>query len=236
MTLALMPAGLRMTPNSARRLPLKVSYPFRPGEEAGAAASRGRGGLARGHTACHLRSTEGQRRAAEPRRGRGRGRREQGGTVLRNVISSDWNGGVTRTSTCLRRPRTRCASPCPPPARAPPPPGPALWYGLSHALLPISAGGGVVPLLPPGLQPLRPGGGGAGASQECARCTCRPIDHSAASRVMVHRARDARSRPTARTAPHCCRPQSHGGLVRAGGVGGWGRVVGGRRSGSLGAY
>jgi hypothetical protein len=56
------------------------SSPFQPGEEAGAAASRGRGGPAWGHTACHPRFIEGQSRAAEPRRGRGRGPREQGGT------------------------------------------------------------------------------------------------------------------------------------------------------------
>jgi hypothetical protein len=39
------------------------SSPFRPGEEAWATASRGRGGRAWGHTACHLRFTEGQNRA-----------------------------------------------------------------------------------------------------------------------------------------------------------------------------
>jgi hypothetical protein len=41
------------------------------------------------------------------------------------VISNDWKGGVTWTSTGLKRPRTRrCASHCPPaaPSHSPAPP------------------------------------------------------------------------------------------------------------------
>jgi hypothetical protein len=81
-----------------------------------------------------------------------------GGWVLRDVISSAWESGVTRTPTGPTRPgRTRCAAYRPLPATAstlsprassthpaPGEPRPRARYGLTHALLPISAGGGMI--------------------------------------------------------------------------------------------
>jgi hypothetical protein len=77
---------------------------FRPGEEARAAAFPGRGAPAWGHTACHPRFTEGQSRARPSLCGaEGADGGNRGAQVLRDVISSDWKGGVTRTFTGLTR-------------------------------------------------------------------------------------------------------------------------------------
>jgi hypothetical protein len=122
------------------------SYPFWPGEEAGAAASRGREGPAWGHTARHPRFTEGWSRARPSLGGaEGAAGGSRGAQALRDVISSDWKGGATRTSTGLTRPRTRCASPRSPPATASPPPGPLVWCpSYPPSVCSVTEGGGVM--------------------------------------------------------------------------------------------
>jgi hypothetical protein len=83
-----------------------------------------------GRREATLRATQGSLRARVARGRASVGQRARPGgagghrywrTVLRDVISSDWKGMVTRTSTGLTRPRTRCASPRLPPATAQPP-------------------------------------------------------------------------------------------------------------------
>jgi hypothetical protein len=82
---------IRHTRRSRIWLKLLHSSPFRPGEEAGATASRGRGGPAWGHTACHPRLTEGQSRAwpslgrAEGAAQGSRGAQPQTGTAGRDL-------------------------------------------------------------------------------------------------------------------------------------------------------